>query len=565
MEPQAPKTAATLDQPDLIRILPLGGLGEIGMNLMVLEHQGRMLLIDCGLMFPEAHMLGIDLVLPDISAIEPQRERICGIVVTHGHEDHIGALPFLYERLGCPPLLATPFTLELIHKRFEQQSPKTRLNSQRLQPRTPVVCGPFTIEPFRVAHSIPDGIGLAIRTEAGIVLHSGDFKLDATPLDGQCTDLATLGRYGEEGVLLLLSDSTNAEQAGSSGSERQVGPALRRCMEQTTGMVFLACFSSNIHRLQQAADAARAAGRKIVLHGRSLIASSSIARILGLLRIPDADLIDLRQARQLPRQRVAVLTTGSQGEPRSALARIASGEHADLAIEPGDGVILSSRVVPGNEKATTSLINQLYRHGAEVFSGAEHAVHVSGHAASEELKQLIALTRPRYLLPIHGEYRHLVRHARLGRDCGLAAERCLVIENGQPLLLSRHGVRREEPVENGRVFVDGKGVGDLGDVELRDRHQLASQGTLIAVIGVDKKNGHLLFGPELTSRGLLPENDDSLLSEAAAQIRQLLTDQHLDSGTNWEELRIDVRRTLKRFFKKTLQRQPLVLPIIIQL
>lgn len=559
-------TQTSLHNPDQLTLLPLGGLGEIGLNMMALEYAGKIVLIDCGLMFPEAHMLGIDLVLPDVSCLEERREDICGLVITHGHEDHIGAIPFLYEQLGRPPLYATRLTLALLKKKLEEFELNLNQSMTQIAPRENFDVGPFTIESFRVAHSVPDGVGLAVRCGAGLVVHSGDFKLDATPLDGQSTDVARLAQYGEEGVLLLLADSTNVETPGFAGSERDVGPRFRDIMEQANGMVFVATFSSNIHRVQQAVDAALACGRKVALYGRSMVSNCGVARVYDALTIPESELIDVRQLADYPRDQVAVITTGSQGEPRSALARLAADDHPQFAIEENDCVILSSRFIPGNEKAITSVINQLYRLGAEVHYQRTSGVHVSGHASREELKQLLALVRPQSFIPIHGEFRHLMQHARLAQQVGVAQERSLVVENGQPVLVSAHGMKLLEPVETGRVLVDGKGVGDVGMMELRDRHRLARHGTVMAVLAVSRSKGTLLHGPELVSRGCLPEpNSDVLLAEAAERVRDMLSEHHLSSLTDWDDVRIEIRQTLTRFFKRRLQRRPLVLPVIIQL
>lgn len=554
----------------LIKILPLGGLGEIGMNMMALEHGGRILLIDCGLMFPEAHMLGIDLVLPDISCLEGRIDDICALVLTHGHEDHIGALPFLYRQLGMPPIYATGFTLALLGKKLEEFDLKINSKMTRIEPRAAFSVGPFTIEPFRVSHSIPDGVGLVISCAAGLVIHSGDFKLDPTPLDGERTDLALLARLGDrssgEGVLLLLADSTNIESDGYAGSERAVGPRFACLMRECPGMVFVAAFSSNIHRIQQAVNAARACGRKIVLVGRSIVTNVALARLLGKLDLREEELVDLKRVDDYPRSAIAVITTGSQGEPGSALTRIASGDHPQLGVEATDCVILSSRFIPGNEKAITAVINQLYRRRARVHYQRDSKVHVSGHAGREELRQLLALVQPRYFVPVHGEYRHLALHAELAREVGVEADNSVVLENGQPLLLSRNGLKLLEPVEAGRILVDGKGVGDLGAMELRDRHRLARHGTVLVVMAVSRSRGTLLYGPELVSRGCIPElESEQLLGRAVEQVEMVLAEHVLSERTDWGALRIEIRQSISRFFKRTLQRRPLVLPIIIQL
>lgn len=552
--------------PDLLRVVALGGLGEIGMNMMAIESAGKILLIDCGLMFPEAHMLGIDLVLPDISSLLDRQADICALVLTHGHEDHIGAVPYLYQQLGEPPIFASRFTLGLLKKKLAEFDLNLNKQCTQIEVRTPFTVASFTIEPFRVAHSVPDGIGLAIQTPAGLIIHSGDFKLDTTPLDNERTDIARLGQLGDEGVLLLLSDSTNVESDGYTGSERQVGPRFTELMKQSKGMVFVATFSSNIHRIQQAVDAARASGRKIILHGRSMITNAAVARQLDQLHISDQELIDIKQLSHYPRHKVVVITTGSQGETQSALTRIATGEHPDVTVHHDDCVILSSRFIPGNEKAITSVINQLYRRGATVHYQRCSGVHVSGHASREELKQLLALVQPKNFIPIHGEYRHLAQHVQLAREQGVCIEHSAIVENGHPVLISRHGIKPLPPIACGRILVDGKGVGDVGEHELRDRHQLARHGTVLAILSVSRSTGEVLHGPEMFSRGCIPElSQQRWLEEATEKINLMLEEHHLSARTNWDDLRIEIRQTIRRFFKRSLQRRPLVLPIIIQL
>lgn len=550
----------------LIKILPLGGLGEIGMNMLAIEYDGQILLIDCGLMFPEVHMLGIDLVLPDVSALAERVDDICGLILTHGHEDHIGAVPFLYHQLGEPPIFATGFTLGLLQKKLEEFDLKINSRLTRIVPRQSFDLGPFTVEPVRVAHSVPDGVGLAIRCPAGLVVHSGDFKLDPTPIDGECTDLARLAQFGDEGVLALLADSTNVESDGYAGSERDVGPNFNRLMVTCPGMVFVAVFSSNIHRIQQAVYAARNCGRKIVLLGRSMVSNAAVARLLGKLDIAEHELLEVKHLGDCLRHKVAVITTGSQGEPRSALTRIAAGEHPQLSIEDDDCVILSSRFIPGNEKAITAVINQLYRRGVSVHYQRKCGVHVSGHAGREELRQLLAVIKPQCFIPIHGEYRHLAQHAELARESGVDPAKSVVIENGQPLLISRHGVKLLDPVDSGRILVDGKGVGDVGALELRDRNRLARHGTVLVVLAVSRSRGTILYGPELVSRGCVPELDGAgLLEEAAEQVEIMLAEYPLSPRSDWDALRIEMRQIISRFFKRRLQRRPLVLPVIIQL
>jgi ribonuclease J len=550
---------------DAVRLLPLGGLGEIGLNMMVLECRGQLLIVDCGLMFPESYMLGIDLVLPDISVLDGQTDRICGLVLTHGHEDHIGALPFLLERLGNPPIYATALTLGLLTNKLEEHELQGKARLHPVQPRDQVTLGPFEVEFFRVTHSIVDGVGLAIRTPAGLIVHTGDFKIDQTPVDNQPIDLARLAACGEEGVLLLLSDSTNVERKGHTLSEREVGKRLAEIIPRCPGLVAVATFSSNIHRIQQVVNAAVACGRKVLVNGRSMEKNTAVARQLGYLHIPDEVLIDLRELRQLPRDQVVVMTTGSQGEPLSVLSRMAMDDYKPIPLEKGDTVILSSRSIPGNEKAISRLINLLYRRGAEVFYQETSEVHVSGHASEEELKLVLALTRPRNFVPVHGEYRHLVKHARLAEAMGVAPGRAVVLENGVPLVVSANGLRQEERVATGRVFVDGKGVGDVGHMQLRDRRHLANHGLVMVLLGIDQSRGTILYGPELFTRGFVPEEESGeLLAMARQQVCDLLGQHSLEAVSDWEEMQVEVRKTLRRFFNRTIDRRPLILPVIFE-
>lgn len=552
--------------PDAVRILPLGGLGEIGMNLLVIESRGALLIVDCGLMFPEAYMFGIDLVLPDVSALEGRTADIRAVLLTHGHEDHIGAVPYLLEALGNPPLYGTPLTLGLLRGKLEEHGLAGRARLHTVEPRRPLDLAPFTVEFFRAAHSIVDGCGLAIRTPAGLIVHTGDFKLDPTPVDGQTTDLGRLAAYGEEGVLLLLADSTNVERPGQTLSERSVGEALEAIVPNSGGMLFVATFSSNIHRIRQICTTAAKAGRKVLVSGRSMLANIAIARDLGCLEVPDSLFIDLRQLRELPREQVLVLTTGSQGEPLSSLSRIAMADHRQLELLPGDTVILSAKFIPGNERAIATLINHLCRRGAEVHYESVSEIHVSGHAAADELKTVHSLVRPQWFVPVHGEYRHLARHAALARSMGMPAERAVVLEDGQPLLLTPNGGRLEARVECGRVFIDGKGVGDIGEIELRDRRHLANHGLILVFLAIDQHSGAVVAGPELVPRGLALEVEGrSLHDEALAQVRAVLAGHSRDAVADWEELRVAVRRALQRFCNRTMDRRPLIIPYIMEL
>lgn len=556
--PLPPLTDATM-----IRLLPLGGLGEIGLNMMAIESQGKILIVDCGLMFPDATMLGVDLVLPDVSILDTRRADLCGLILTHGHEDHIGALPYLLDRLGYPIVYGTELTLGLLRAKLAEYTFNQRVELETIAPRQILNLGPFEVEPFRVTHSVADGVGFAIRTAAGLVVHTGDFKLDATPIDGEMTDLARLAAYGQEGVLALLSDSTNIERPGHTLSERRVGEALRQRLPTCTGTVLVATFSSNIHRIQQVFDAAAQVGRKVLINGRSMAQSVAVSRQLGYLSASDDLFIDPRQLRDLPRDKVLILSTGSQGEPRSSLARIATADHKDIFLEKGDTVILSSRFIPGNEKTIAEMINHLFRRGADVWYEGANGMHVSGHASQEELTQMIALTRPRYFVPVHGDYRHLVRHAQLAESLAIADLQAMVIDNGQPLLLSVNGFRREERVHSGRIFVDGKGIGDLGLPEFRDRRHLASHG-VVAVYLVIGKDGAIVAGPELMCRGFVGgEGSSGYLEEALEIVRATVANNPGVRSGVIVDLNIEIRQALRRYFNRTLARRPLILPLLL--
>jgi len=551
-----------------LHLLPFGGLGEIGMNMMGIECAGKILLIDCGLMFPEAYMFGIDLVLPDVSALENRTDDIVGLVLTHGHEDHIGAIPFLWQQLGEPVIYGTCLTLGLLRNKLKEFDLDHRVELVQMQPREKFELFPFTVEPYRAAHSIVDGVGLAIDTPAGLVIHTGDFKIDQTPVDGENTDLARLAEHGEAGVLLLLADSTNVENEGYTLSEKTVGKALEEMIPQCPQRVIVATFSSNIHRIQQIADAAKKSGRKIVINGRSMISNVDIARQLGYLTIAEEQFTSLRGMRDLPPEQVLIITTGSQGEPLSALMRIALGDHKQIELEADDTVILSSKFIPGNEKAISDLINNLYRRGAEVFYEKTSEIHVSGHASREELKLVHNLVQPKYFVPVHGEYRHLVKHKQLAIEMGLAKENTLVLENGQNLSVGTEGLQLEGQFETGRVFVDGKGVGDVGNMEIRDRRHLANHGLVILMLAINQSTGEIVQGPEIFTKGFVPEESEeseALLNDAKQAVRDLLNEHSQEMISDWEELRVEVRKVLRRCFNKQIARRPLILPLILQL
>lgn len=554
-------------EPDNIglKIIPLGGLGEIGLNMMVIEYGNDIIVIDCGLMFPEPFMLGIDLVIPDISYLVQRKELIRGIFLTHGHEDHIGALPYVLKEI-TPPVYGTALTIGFVREKLKEFEMAETVNMVCVKPRESITAGCFSIEFIRVAHSIVDGCAFAINTPEGVVIHTGDFKIDQTPVDGELTDLATLARYGEAGVLALLSDSTNVEREGYTLSERLVGDAFDQIFPKCAARIIVAAFSSNIHRVQQVMDSAGRAGRKVLLNGRSMIANVQIARELGYLSVPDGLLIDIRDLSRIPKDQICMITTGSQGEPMSALSRIAMDDHKQIKLEAGDTVILSSRFIPGNEKTISDLINHLYRRGAEVFHENVSEVHVSGHASQEEQKLVLNLVKPAWFLPVHGEYRHLVKHARLAELVGIPKERCIVMTNGDVVAFSAGEACIIDTVDHGRVFVDGKGVGDVGEIVLKDRKHLSEDGMVVVIIGIDQATGRVIYGPDIVSRGFVFEDESrEYLEQAKMVVVEALSQLNIEVLGEWTEVRQEVRAVMKRFFKKSIARRPVILPVILEM
>jgi len=546
-----------------VRIVALGGLGEIGMNCMAIECEGRIAVVDCGIMFPN-EPVGVDVIAPDLSFLRERRERVGAVFVTHGHEDHLGALPFLLREIPVP-VYATRFTLALLRPRLEEAGVTADLREVVPGDVRPAgEASPLSAEFFSVTHSIPDSCGLALRTPQGTILHSGDFKIDPRPVAGPGMDLARIGALGREGVRLLLSDSTNAERAGTSLSESEVGAALEESFERARGRVLVACFASNIHRIQQIVNAARAFGRRLALLGRSMEANVRLAQALGYLEVPAWMPIGAPQARDLPPRELCVLTTGTQGEPRSALARLARGEHPDLAISPGDLVVLSSRFIPGNEVAVGQLVNELCRRGAEVAYEGLRPLHVSGHAQEAEQRRLIALARPAHFVPIHGEFRHLARHAAHAAAEGVAGRDVLV--DGEVLELADGGVRvTGEAVPVGRVYTDRDALlgADIGALVVKDRRLLAEAGLLIAVLAIEKATGAVVRGPELFAKGVagFEGAEDALRGEVLRAVEELSAPARTDVGEVQEALRGAVRR----WFRREVGRRPSVLAVVLEL
>ncbi len=544
-----------------LRVIPLGGLGEIGLNFLLLEYGDTAIAVDCGVMFPDEQMLGVDVAIPDLSYVRTLGDRFKAIFLTHGHEDHIGALPYVLGEFDVP-VYGTPLTIGFVRSRLREHDLRATLAVYESEP---IRVGAFAVESFAVTHSIPDSVGLIVRTPVGTVVHTGDFKVDQTPLDGRLPDLRRLAEAGDDGVLLLMSDSTNVEHPGVTPSERSVGVHLDQIFREAPGRVVVTTFSSHIHRMQQVIDLAVQHGRKVGLVGRSLTSHVATARDLGLLTVRDETLVDLGVLRDLPRSQVALITAGSQAEAASALVRVAMNMHKQVVLSPGDVVVLSSRVIPGNERAISSLVNHLYRRGAIVHYGRNTPIHVSGHASQEELKLVLNLVRPRHFVPVHGEYRHLVRHLQLARDVGVSADGCHLLEDGDVLELWPGGVERAERVPAGRVFVDGKGIGEVGDVVLRDRRHLSEDGLVLAVLAIAQQSGDLVAGPDLVSRGVVAEETSPEVFEGArSAIREALAAINPESRTDPAEVKEEVRKALRRYFKR-MDRRPVILPFVLEM
>lgn len=549
-----------------LRVIPLGGLGEIGKNMMAVEYRENdaptaILIIDAGMMFPEEHMLGVDLVIPDISYLLAHRDKVCGMIITHGHEDHIGALPYILPRLNVP-LYATRLTAGLIQVklRFHKVRDAT---IHLIRERDAFQLGPFHIETFHVSHSIPDGIGLAITTPLGTLVHSGDFKFDPSPVDGVLTDIAKLAELGTRGVLALMSDSTNADSPGHTPSETEVSETFARVFALAEGRIIIATFASHISRIQQAIDTAARFQRKVCIIGRSMQDNVRMALELGYLRASPHQFIRPDELERYAAHEIVIVCTGGQGEPTSALAKMANREHKQVTLVRGDTVILSASTIPGNEEMVNKTLNNLFREGAIVYYDRLMNVHVSGHASREEQKWMLNLIRPRYFIPVHGEYRHLVMHARLAASLGYRPEQLFVVENGAVIEFDESGRGRvlPESVSAGDVLVDGIGIGDIGSVVLRDRHQLAQDGFFIAVLGIDTRSGEIVFGPEIETRGFVytPEAGD-ILEGAKAEIRAVVERSAHDTG-----LSATLKQALGEYLYRTTRRRPMVIPVVTEM
>jgi ribonuclease J len=547
-----------------VRLIPLGGLGEIGLNMMLVECGPDILAVDCGLLFPDDEMPGVDYAIPDFAYLRERRTALRGVVLTHGHEDHIGALSYLLREFPVP-VYGTPLTLAVARHRLAEHGVLEQADLRTYGPGDRVVIGGFTVEPIRVTHSIADGIGLAIETPLGTVVHTGDFKLDPDPVDRQQPDYSRFAALGEQGVLVLCSDSTNVGRPGRTGSETEVGQALAGRFAEAPGRIIVATFASHIHRIQQVLDLAARGHRRVALLGKSMMTNVTVAQELGYLTVPHGLIVPLEELAELPAQRQVILSTGSQGEPNSALSLMAAGEHRAVQAGPGDLVIFSSRVIPGNERVLGRVINALLRRGAEVLWEDVAFVHVSGHASQEDLKQMLALTRPRYFVPVHGEFRHLLQHARLAEGVGIPKDRIFLIEDGLGLEVTASGPRVLGGYPAGPVLVDGKGVGDVGSVVLRDRQLLAEAGMLVIALTVDRTTGSIVAGPEIASRGFVYMKEaDALMEEVKGAVRDALAGRQEPEVFDRELVGAMVRSAARRFINQRFQRKPVVLPVILE-
>ncbi len=549
-----------------LKIIPLGGVGEIGLNMTVFEHGEDVIVVDAGLMFPEEDMHGVDYVIADTGYLQERKENIRAVLLTHGHEDHIGALPYLLRDIHVP-IYGTALTIGLVTSKLREHDLPEEPELVVIKPRDKVKLGCFTVEFIRVTHSIVDGVGLGIETPVGRVVHTGDFKLDPTPVDGELMDFHKFTEYGEKGTLVLLSDSTNAEKGGFTFSEKEVRRGLDGIFASAEGRIIVATFASNIHRIQQVVDAAVMVGRKVALSGRSMVNNAQIAMDLGYLKVPGNTWLKLNDIKHLDDHEVVLITTGSQGEPMSALSRMAVEEHKQIKIKPGDVVVLSSKVIPGNERAIGRVINHLFKRGAVVHYEKVSDIHVSGHASKEELKLMLNMVRPKFFIPVHGEYRHLVYHSILAGKSDVPEDNIFILQDGDSVEFSMDGTaRRGDKVTAGRVFVDGKGVGDVGDVVLRDRRRLARDGMIIILLNIEKETGKVISGPDIVSRGFVYEDESrELLDAAKTEIEYALMD--MDQEVKGDTLMVEtkLRRVLKKFVYKKIERTPMILPIIMEM
>ena len=552
-------------EPKPIKVSFLGGLNEVGKNMTLFEYGEDMFLVDCGLAFPDQDMLGVDLVLPDFTYVERNADRIRGIVITHGHEDHIGGLPYLLKVLNVP-VYGTKLTVGLIQGKLREHGLLNSASLNVINPGDVITLGGFTVEAIHVNHSIPDALGLAIRCEGGTIVHTGDFKIDTTPIDGGMMDLGRLAEIGQEGVLCLMSDSTNAERPGFTESERKVGESFETLFRKAgNNRIIVATFSSNIHRVQQIMNVAASLGRKVALVGRSLEYVVSISAELGYLNIPEGIVIDINMINRYPADKLVIITTGSQGEPMSALTRMAFSDHRKVEIHPNDYVIISATPIPGNEKTVSRVVNELMKLGADVVYEKMYEVHVSGHACQEELKMIMGIVKPKYFIPVHGELKHLRKHAGLALSMGIPKENILIADNGRVAEISKKALRCTSTVPAGRVFVDGYGVGDVGSVVLRDRKHLAQDGLVIVAVCIDRESGMIVSGPDVVTRGFVYVKESEELINAAREVAVEAIEAQTDGGYfDWNSIKASLRDEISHLMYERTKRSPMILPVIME-
>ena len=550
---------------DTVRITPLGGLGEIGKNMTAIEHRGKIVVVDCGVEFPRDEMLGIDLVLPDVTWLLERRADVLGFVITHGHEDHIGALPFVLRQMNVP-VYASRFTLALIKSKLDEHGLLRTADVNEVSETSRFDLGPFEVSFVAVSHSVPDALSIVLGTSLGPVIVTGDYKFDHTPIDGRITDVNTFAQLGQSGVLALLADSTNAETPGSTPSEALVGQAFHQIFAEAEGRVIVACFASHIHRVQQAIQIAHLHGRKFAVSGRSMQKNVNIAKGLGLLHVPDDSMIKLAEIDEYRPEEILVLATGSQGEPLSALTRMAFDDHPQVGLHEGDTVVISATPIPGNEDSVMTTVNRLLKVGATVVYGKDSGVHVSGHAAQEDMRMMLNLVRPQWFVPLHGEYRHQYLHAGLARQAGLGDEQIFLLENGDVLEIEEDNAEIVDKVPTGMVFVDGYEIGEAGGLVLRDRQQLAGDGILIAVVTIDGQSGDTVAPPELVARGFLHDDErlKDVLDECGAALDELMDELGQVHVTGQRLIKDDIKEKLSELVYSRTRRRPLILPVVVE-
>jgi ribonuclease J len=547
-----------------LQITPLGGLGQFGMNMTVFRYEDQMIIVDCGMMFPDEDLLGVDIAIPDLTYIEEHKDELVGIVLTHAHEDHVGALPFLLQ-IANPPIYATEFTFGLVEGKLQEFGLLDKVDTHTIRPGQKFKLASFEIEFIRVSHSLVDCVALAIHTPVGIVIHTGDFKVDETPVMGEPIDLKTLNAYGDNGVLALLADSTNVENEGRTGSEKAVIPAFEKIFEQTKGRIIVSCFSTSIHRLQIVFDLAVESGRSIALLGRSMIRNVEVAKKYGYLEVEEGRLISTQQAKKMSPDEVCLMVTGSQGEPMSALARMAVDSHRDANVIKGDTVVISARQIPGNEKSISRMMNHLFKKDARVIDSGIARIHVSGHGKQEDLKIMYQAVRPKFLIPIHGETRQLYRHAEAAKKWGVPRDRIVIAESGDVIELDENSARVSEKVTVGRILIDDSGSGRIDDLVLRDRKHLAYDGIVLPIVAINRASGDLESTPEVVQKGLAL-GDDALefLQKARVVVGQTVATSSFEERVDWAVIKEKIRIDLKRYIQKETGRRPMIIPVVLE-